>query len=146
MDTNTKRQIKALEKLRLPELQARFAEVTGEATRSPNRTYLIRQITEALVAQAAAPRPGETVATAAASVAAAPVAPARPARPGRRPRRGAASDAPAASSAERPASDANAAEPRLSKLSIEELQARYAEAVGRHTGSQHRGYVERAAM
>ncbi len=30
------------------ELQAKFAEVTGETTRSPNKTYLIRRITEAL--------------------------------------------------------------------------------------------------
>ncbi len=41
-----------LEALRLPELQARFREVIGEITRSPNRTFLIRRITEALAAKA----------------------------------------------------------------------------------------------
>jgi hypothetical protein len=41
-----------LDSLRLPALQARFAEVIGEASRSPNRVYLIRRIREA---QAAAP-------------------------------------------------------------------------------------------
>ena len=37
-----------LEELRLPELQARFREVTGETSRSPNRTFLIRRIEETL--------------------------------------------------------------------------------------------------
>jgi hypothetical protein len=41
-----------LDTLRLPDLQIRFAEVIGEATRSPNRVYLIRRIREV---QAAAP-------------------------------------------------------------------------------------------
>ena len=38
----------ALEALRLPDLQARYAEVVGEPTRCPNRTYLLRRIGEAL--------------------------------------------------------------------------------------------------
>lgn len=38
----------SLQKMRLPELQARYREVVGEATRSPNRTWLIRRIEEAL--------------------------------------------------------------------------------------------------
>jgi hypothetical protein len=37
-----------LEAMRLPELQARFEEVVGEPNRCPNRTFLIRKITEAL--------------------------------------------------------------------------------------------------
>ncbi len=37
-----------LDALRLPELQARFKEVVGEASRSPNRKFLIRRIEEAL--------------------------------------------------------------------------------------------------
>lgn len=36
-----------LEQLRLPELQARYREVTGETSRSPNRKFLIRRIEEA---------------------------------------------------------------------------------------------------
>jgi len=41
-----------LETLRLPELQARFAAVVGETSKSPNRTFLIRRIEEALATQA----------------------------------------------------------------------------------------------
>ncbi|ADO70290.1 ribbon-helix-helix domain-containing protein [Stigmatella aurantiaca] len=41
----------SLQKMRLPELQARYREVIGEATRSPNRTWLIRRIEEALAAR-----------------------------------------------------------------------------------------------
>ncbi|MDP1826679.1 MAG: DUF2924 domain-containing protein [Archangium sp.] len=40
-----------LEALRLPELQARFKEVVGEASRSPNRKFLVRRIEEALAKQ-----------------------------------------------------------------------------------------------
>ncbi|MDY0002194.1 MAG: ribbon-helix-helix protein, CopG family [Polyangia bacterium] len=141
MDANTKRQIKALEKLRLPELQARFAEVIGEPNRSPNRNFLIRRITEALTAQASAPHPGETIVTAASTTAAvsaatapaAPRAPTAPARPGRR--------TTAATRASGDTSRRDASEPRLSQLSVEELQAKYAEAVGRPTGSEHKGYL-----
>ena len=52
MNATTRKQIKALEKLRLPELQARYAEVLGKETRAPNRKFLIRKITEALQAAA----------------------------------------------------------------------------------------------
>ena len=37
--------------MRLPELQARFAEIVGEPARSPNRTFLLRKIGEALEAR-----------------------------------------------------------------------------------------------
>lgn len=40
-----------LETLRLPELQALYAEVVGEPTRSPNRVYLMRRIREATAAR-----------------------------------------------------------------------------------------------
>jgi len=60
MNKEIRKQVKALEKLRLPELRARYAEVLGEETRAPNRTYLIRRITEALEARAAeTPEPAE---------------------------------------------------------------------------------------
>ncbi len=39
-----------LEAMRLPELQAKFAEVTGKKSRSPNKKFLIRKITEAMAA------------------------------------------------------------------------------------------------
>jgi hypothetical protein len=49
---NTKKEITKLAKMKVNELQARFAEVTGEKTRSPNKTFLIRKITEAVQAKA----------------------------------------------------------------------------------------------
>jgi hypothetical protein len=63
--TSTKDTAK-LSKMKVNELQAMFAEVTGERTRSPNKVFLIRRITEALQAKegegraprAGTPRPG----------------------------------------------------------------------------------------
>jgi len=68
MNETTRTQIAALEDLRLPELQARYAEVLGEATRTPNRRFLIRRITEALLARTEGEQP-------------APAAPSEPAAP-----------------------------------------------------------------
>jgi len=50
-------QLDALAELRLPDLQERFAELVGEETRGPNKTYLLRRIREALEARAAEPAP-----------------------------------------------------------------------------------------
>ncbi len=47
----TKARTENLERMRLPELQARFQAVVGEATRCPNRTFLIRRIGEALASK-----------------------------------------------------------------------------------------------
>jgi hypothetical protein len=41
----------------LPELQARFREVVGETSRSPNRKFLMRRIEEALAARAEQEQP-----------------------------------------------------------------------------------------
>lgn len=120
MNKEIRKQVKALEKLRLPELRARYAEVLGEETRAPNRTYLIRRITEALEARAAeAPAPDE-------------------AEP---------QDTPvetAPHTEEMPAASpeaADATETKLSKLPIPQLQQRYLEVVGRGTSSEHRRYL-----
>ena len=122
MNKEIRKQVKALEKLRLPELRARFAEVLGEETRAPNRAYLIRRITEALEARAeAAAHPDEVVVTSRAEVPAA-------AAPGD-------DSAPAAQPGE-----------KLSQLPIADLQARYLETVGRPTSSDDRRYVELADM
>ncbi len=51
MTDTTRRTLESLSKLRLPELQARFAELVGEPTRSPNKTFLLRKIGEALEAR-----------------------------------------------------------------------------------------------
>ena len=50
MSKTTKKAIEKLSTMKVNELQAKFAEVTGETTRSPNKTFLIRRITEALQA------------------------------------------------------------------------------------------------
>lgn len=51
MTVTTRRTLESFSKLRLPELQARFAEIVGEPTRSPNKTFLQRKIGEALEAR-----------------------------------------------------------------------------------------------
>jgi len=117
MSNRNKRTRNELERLRLPELQARFREVVGETSRSPNRKFLIRRIEETLAARAEQP--------------AAPESPPP------------AVDTPAEESA---ASDASAATAthvrgRFTSMSIEELQAKYLEAVGRATGSDDRRYL-----
>jgi len=50
MNKTTKKAIEKLSAMKVNELQAKFAEVTGETTRSPNKTFLIRRITEAMQA------------------------------------------------------------------------------------------------
>ncbi|MBM4321008.1 MAG: hypothetical protein FJ125_13915 [Deltaproteobacteria bacterium] len=124
MKKSKSNETKALEKLRLPELQAKFAEVTGEKSRSPNRTFLIRRITEALAAREAAP-------ASAAGAEAKPTAPAHEPAPS-------ATEPAAATDA---SAGAATAEVKLSKLSVEELQAKYREVVGRDTGSSAKGYL-----
>lgn len=142
MNATIRKQIKALEKLRLPELQARFAEVTGEETRAPNRTFLIRKITEALEARAAdapeaeaaqtqpeAPSPDEAAAAPATDEA-------TPAPPDTAPDDEAVEPAPQTET-----DNSDGEETKLTKLSVPELQALYLEAVGRSTGSSHKRYL-----
>jgi len=97
MDHTTGNDDGSLENLRLPELQARYLEVTGELTRCPNRGWLIRKITESLARR---------------------------------------KDACGSSTAgERRVRSA------LKGLSIEDLQARHLEVIGRATTSSHAGYL-----
>jgi hypothetical protein len=51
MNKENKKRMRIMEELRLPELQARFHDIVGEATRSPNKKFLLRRIAEALEAQ-----------------------------------------------------------------------------------------------
>ncbi len=51
---STKKDIAKLTKMKLNELQAKFAEVTGETTRSHNKTFLARAIIEAQANDASA--------------------------------------------------------------------------------------------
>ncbi|MGA9655159.1 MAG: hypothetical protein WBV96_14735 [Polyangia bacterium] len=53
MSKTTKKEIASLNKMKLNDLQAKFAEVTGETTRSPNKVFLIRRISEAIQATSA---------------------------------------------------------------------------------------------
>ena len=49
----------SLKTLRLPELQAKYAEIVGEPTRTPNKAWLVRKILEGAMAakkQTAAPK------------------------------------------------------------------------------------------
>jgi hypothetical protein len=48
MNETTRRTLESLAELRLPELQARFAEIVGEKTRSPNKKHLLAKIAQAL--------------------------------------------------------------------------------------------------
>lgn len=113
MSKTTKKAIEKLSTMKVNELQAKFAEVTGETTRSPNKTFLIRRITETLQA-------AESEANAANA---------------KEPK----SDAPETE----PATDAAVAATRekLTKLDVPTLQARYFEVVGRPTGSDNKAYL-----
>ncbi|MCZ2135398.1 MAG: hypothetical protein LC098_08225 [Burkholderiales bacterium] len=51
MNYPTRRTLKSLEALRLPELQAKYAELVGEKTRSPNKKHLLSKIAQALEAR-----------------------------------------------------------------------------------------------
>jgi hypothetical protein len=107
----TKKEIAKLGKMKLNELQAKFAEVTGETTRSPNKTFLIRKIAEAA-----------RVTDVSAKAEKAPEA--------------VAQDAESLTQTEPAAVDG-----KLTRLDVPELQARYLEVVGRPTGSTNKAYM-----
>ena len=115
MGKTTKKEIEKLASMKVNELQAKFAEVTGETTRSPNKTFLIRRITEAL--QAAADEAKTTKA------------------------KGTPVDAPEAGVEADVEIDATPAGEKLTKLDVPTLQARYLEVVGRSTGSDNKAYL-----
>ena len=109
----TKKETAKLTKMKLNELQAKFAEVTGKTTRSPNKTFLASRISEALKASDAsgkaekAPEVGASDATAEGSTATEPAV----------------------------------VDGKLTRLEVPELQARYLEVVGRPTGSTNKAYM-----
>lgn len=53
-------EIETLQQMRLPELQARYAEVVGETTRCPNKQWLVRRISEAMARAEEATQPAPT--------------------------------------------------------------------------------------
>jgi hypothetical protein len=121
--TTTNASTTKLETMKLPALQARYREVLGEATRCPNRTFLIRKISEALASQAAAE--SEAVANRSQPQ---PKA-ARQPKPSHQP------EAEQVSKTEQPPRG------RFATMTVAELQAKYLEVVGRATGSDDRRYM-----
>ncbi len=115
------------DKMKLNELQAMFAEVVGETTRSPNRTYLIRRITEASGNRDRAPD----------------VAPQETAPAPWHDREQVAPMAAVNSAPSNTAPDAteNFTQPRLTQLDPPALQARYEEILGRATSSTNHAYL-----
>ena len=112
---------KKLESMSLTELRARYREVVGEETRSPNKKYLIRRIEESLAAQKRR-SPARRVAAAAPS--APPPAPAAPAT---------TSDEGTQPTRQRG---------RFAGMSLQELQEKYREVIGRPTGSSNVDYLQ----
>lgn len=115
MSKTTKKAIEKLSTMKVNELQAKFAEVTGETTRSPNKTFLIRRITEAL----------QTVGVEA------------KAAKGKEPE----VSAPEAEVETAAQAEPEPAGEKLTKLDVPTLQARYLEVVGRSTGSDNKAYL-----
>ena len=179
MTQATKHTIEELSTLRLPELQAYYAEVLGETTRCPNKKFLTRRITETLAEQAerhavivekptlpasspmsdiAEPEPvDEPKPAAEPMLAAEPVPAAKPAlaaepelaieaEPAGEPELAIESELTAepvdsASTLNVSATTNGINDKPLTKLTIEELQQRYQDVVGRSTGSSHRRYL-----
>lgn len=131
----TAKQIRKLEKMTVRELQAKFAEVLGEQTRSPNKVYLVRRIREAI--SAAAKMPSETPLETSEPSALAPDS------------GDPASDPEVLATATAAVHDSEDAispvEPpgttRLSKLDVPTLQALYRETIGRETRSHSHRYL-----
>lgn len=126
---STKAKKENLAALGLPALRERFQEATGESSRSPNRKYLIRRIEEARAA-------GVTAA----------LHPAVAETPHPAPRDESASE-PAPSAPETaPVTPPTASTPpkqrgRFASMTIEELQAKYLDVVGRPSQSSARDYL-----
>ncbi|MFH1474939.1 MAG: hypothetical protein ABIG85_03680 [Chloroflexota bacterium] len=120
MSDTIQKTIDTLKQMRLPELRARYAEVIGEESNCPNKTWLARKIAEA-EAQGGGAAPAAT----------------DEAPPD--------DDAEAQPEEvhDEPQDDGAATEDvKLSKLSIPELQQRYRDVVGRDTSSSHSGYLK----
>jgi hypothetical protein len=119
--TTTKKE--NLAALALPALWERFKEATGESTRSPNKTFLVRRIEEALAARPSEPEPAQATPSA---------------------KRNALESEPTAATTEPAMSTESVpSKPRgrFASMTIEELQTKYLEVVGRSTGSDDRRYL-----
>ncbi|NVJ08781.1 DUF2924 domain-containing protein [Myxococcus sp. AM001] len=112
---------KKLESMNLTELRARYREVVGEETRSPNKKFLIRRIEESLAAQKRRSPTRRATATASSAPPPAPAA-----------------QANTAEGAQQPARQRG----RFASMSLQELQEKYREVVGRPTGSSNVTYLQ----
>lgn len=124
-------QLDELRALRLPDLQARFAELVGEETRCPNKAFLLRRIGEALEARAAQATSAEDETVEATTPTDDAPAPAD-------------IDVDAPAPTDVLAYEVQDAEPdgtRLQDLDVEQLRARYLDVVGRGTGSHDKRYL-----
>lgn len=119
--TKTKSKRENLAALGLPALWERFKEVTGQTSKSPNKKFLVRRIEEAVAARASDFAPAEEQ---------------------RRPRRTSARATPVPEP-QTTLADSTPQKPRgrFSSMTIEELQTKYLEVVGRSTGSDDRRYL-----
>ena len=113
-------QIEKMEGMKLPELQARFAEVVGEETKAPNKKYLIKRIVEVLE-QGNIPDEEQIEMDAEAPHADGIIQ----------------SDEPA----ETDDDSSEEEETSLTKLDVDTLRDRYNEIVGRPTGSSDKRYL-----
>lgn len=136
MNALTHQAITALDTMRLPELQARYLEVVGTPTRCPNRVFLVRKISDALSANDA-----EREAPAAASTE--PTEPAAIEPPPATEVDTQPADEAAASSGPEPLAASPAKHPRgrFRGMTVEELQRKYVEIVGRPSGSENKAYL-----
>ena len=118
--TKAKSKKENLAALGLPALWERFKEATGETTKSPNKKFLVRRIEEALAARAVEPAPAE---------------PQRPTRT--------STGATLVPELETTVAESTPpkARGRFASMTIEELQTKYLEVVGRSTGSDDRRYL-----
>ncbi len=137
-----------LEALRLPELKERYEQALGRETRCPNRTFLIRSICNAARAQTErAAAATKNAANAAPPAAREPVVPlsaadVAPATAAVAPSPTAPADAPSAPTGrQRRRRVEHLPRGRVSSMTVEELQRKYAEVVGRETGSSSRAYL-----
>lgn len=121
----TKAKKENLEALPLPKLWERFKEATGESTKSPNKKFLVKRINEALAARAVEPATTQATPPPARRNARAP----EPTEATTEPEPTTASDTP-----KQPRG-------RFASMTIEELQAKYLEVVGRSTGSDDKRYL-----
>lgn len=119
--TKTKAKKENLAAMALPALWERFKEATGETTKSPNKKFLVKRITEALAARAAEPEPAPATQP--------------PAKRTARASEPTVATEPTTSAAPKPPRG------RFASVTIEELQTMYLEVVGRSTGSDDRRYL-----